>query len=91
LRNRFVCDLCFGSSHKFDISSLGAMLEFMVGALVGVAAVLLWSACAACKQRRDVERYKQDYIYPGAMRAGGKKELARRFTSLVDIRGPLHR
>ena len=49
------------------------------------------AAGAACKQRRDVERYKQDYIYPGAMRAGDKKELARRFTSLVDIRGPLHR
>ena len=69
------------------------MLEFMVGALVGVAAVLLWSACAACRQRRDIERYKQDYIYPGApMHAGGnKKEMARRFNSLVDMRGPMHR
>lgn len=69
------------------------MLEFMAGALIGVAAVLLWYACAAYKHRRDVERYKQDYIYPGAPVPArvNRKDAVRRLTSLVDPRGPLHR
>ena len=67
------------------------MLEFLAGVLIGAAAVLLLYACAAYKEHRDVERYKQDYIYPGAPRhSGTRKEVIGRFVSL-EKRGPLHR